>query len=167
MRKTLALVGLCLSACFDLDLPQQPVRSGVQGVVAAADSTPIEGVTVTLTRETDGEQVTLTTDAAGAFSSSGRVPGEWRLNVAHPGFFRVVRDLTLQPGFVKNLGVIRLESTVAPSQNDGQINGKVTVSVGDVTGAEVEFVVEATDRQLAAVDADRRDVPPHGAGVLP
>ncbi len=148
--KTLAFFGLSLAACFNLDLPQQPVRSGLEATVTQQDgTTPLAGVSVTLTADSDGATQTATTDAAGKLSFTALVPGEYQLDLSLTGYQAVVRNFTLLPGYVKNLGTLRLNSTQQPGQNDGQIKGKVTTQVGDVTGTEVRFLVDATNEEAA------------------
>lgn len=145
----IAVILTLVAGCRDLSVPEQLPRSTLTGHLVLEDGTPATGVEVQLLR--DGMDLTsAATDAMGAFSFPGLAPGAIELRVAPPDFVEVVRTLNLVAGATRDLPPITLYAIQRGREGDGQIDGKVVVTGGgDVTGAEVEFLIESTQQRVA------------------
>ena len=142
---TLVLLG----ACRDLTVPDRPIAGGLSGTLVLEDGTPASAIDVELLR--DGERLDLVaTDATGTFQFANLLPGTAELSIAPTGFVEISRVINVIAGSTRTLNPITLFAIQRGGEGDGQIDGKVVVNGGsDVTGAEVEFVIESTGQRVA------------------
>src|ERR1700748_144179 len=79
---------------------QQPMPTGISGVLTDAGKVPLQGATI-LIQEI---KKTLVTDAKGQFSVPLR-PGEYTLEIHHVGLKTITRHVTIAPSQLVHLGL--------------------------------------------------------------
>ena len=134
-------------------------RGDLSGTVRDAGGSPLPGVTVTLT---GSEHRTTRTDARGAFSFTGLLPGEYRLAFDRPGFARAVRPVRVAAGRVERLTVdLRPAAPPAAAETVGGVPGGV---VGGVVGGLPDVRHEARASRAAHAHAPAPYLPGRHAG---
>ncbi|HVL66163.1 MAG TPA: TonB-dependent receptor [Vicinamibacterales bacterium] len=135
------IVGVVAAVCLATAAPAgaQVDRASVTGIVRDASQAVIPGVTVTLRHVATNGTTTLVTDAEGAYSAQGLLPGDYEVRAELAGFQTSTRALPLQVGqrarvdFTLSPGSVTQEVTVeatAPLVNtESPIVGKVVNSV--------------------------------------
>ncbi len=94
--KTLGLVAALAGALAVAAAAQ--ATSKVQGTVKDQDGKPWAGIAIVITNTDTKAQSTLTTDAHGAYSKSGLVPGNYTIEFKTPGFPIAPIQMKVQPG---------------------------------------------------------------------
>src|SRR5206468_539584 len=103
---------------------QTTVGTGsIAGTVTDPSGAVVSGGKVVITNTQTGQQMNLTTNSAGAYSSSALPPGTYRVTIAARGFSSSEVPLTVQVGNTAN-GNVRLqlgaESQIIEVQGFGQ-----------------------------------------------
>ncbi|MBK7862155.1 MAG: carboxypeptidase regulatory-like domain-containing protein [Archangiaceae bacterium] len=148
-RAALVCAAVLAGCTRDYSLPDPPELGTVKGELGLADGSALGGVPVQLA-PVDGDAASQTSDAtSGAFNFVDLPPGLYTLRIAPAGYYEVQRIVSVRSGTAKDLGRIVLTPLAQPGAKDGFLTGKVQVNGGgDVTGAEVEIIVEGTQQAV-------------------
>ena len=93
------LVATLLLSCSLLVLAQTTVGTGsITGTVTDPQDAVVSGAKVAITNTQTGREISLTTNAAGAFNSGALSPGTYKVQIAAKGFNTVSIPLTVQVG---------------------------------------------------------------------
>ncbi|MFS0737633.1 carboxypeptidase regulatory-like domain-containing protein [Sphingomonas sp. 1P06PA] len=121
----------------------QTTTSAVRGRVTTAAGQPAAGATVTATSTGTNRRLTTTADAAGNFSFSGLVPGEYRFE-ASAGGEAVATRATVAVGRVGTLNL-----TLAAASAETVAPGPATESNGDEIVVTAGTLVESRTSEVA------------------
>ena len=141
-RLIVNLSSLILLAVLGL-LPAGPARSQtantgiITGVVKDQTGAVVAGATIIATNKATGVPRTTTSGDSGTYELTHLVPGEYRLEVDHEGFARLLQDSLT----VNVLSRVSFDPTLTPSGSDEQ----VTVTV------ESASIIEVNDTSLGTV----------------
>lgn len=145
---------LLLSSCvLDLELPEAPQQGSLVGIV---DTSPIDGAghAVVLV-DTNGQKLTVNTEANGAFRFPEVLPGLYALDVRIDGFAPlVVPNVRVKSGEAVDVGVLE-PLFLQDERASGFIRGRVTNGAGGaVAGTSLQFFLPSSTSPLTAAVAD-------------
>lgn len=131
---------LCVASPF---LNAQASASSISGTVTDAMGAAIAGATITITNEATGVSHVETTDNSGFYSAEGLSVGQYRIDVAKPGFSEnVTNGIQIDPG-QRRANNVRLEVGSATSEikvnaNAVQVNTESSESGGTISSKQID-----------------------------
>lgn len=132
--------GFCLFATCSL--LAQVSTGAISGSVNDSTGAAIPGATVTVTNQGTGVSHTMTTNSDGFYSAEGLPVGQYRINVAKPGFQEsVTQGIQLDPGQRRAnnvvLGVGAASTKVTVTANAEQVNTQTSESGGTLSSKQI------------------------------
>jgi hypothetical protein len=125
---------LCLVFSMTSMMHAQSVTGQISGTVTDSSDSPISGVTAQVTHDLTKQVRTMNTESNGAFIFPNLVPGDYSIQISHPGFKTYVqRAINVSANEKVSLHTIRL-------------------AIGDVT---TTVTVEAESARVATDSSDR------------
>lgn len=155
LNRVHAVLGaLLFSSCvLDLELPEAPRQGALIGIV---DTSPIDGAghAVVLV-DTNGQKLTVNTEANGAFRFPEVLPGLYAIDVRIDGFAPlVVPNVRVKSGEEVDVGVLE-PLFLQDERASGFIRGRVTNGAGGaVAGTSIQFFLPSSTSPLTAAVAD-------------
>jgi Carboxypeptidase regulatory-like domain len=140
---------LMLAAIFALAIlptfvfAQSTVGTGsIVGTVTDPSGAVVSGAKVTIVNTATGQQITQTTNASGAYNSGALIPGQYKIQIAAPGFSTTSVPVTVQLGNTANgnakLQVGQESQVVEVQATSVQVNTEQPTVQGVLNAEQIE-----------------------------
>jgi hypothetical protein len=148
LKKSLHTIVLQTAAFLTLVLVTGPLllaqasASSISGTVTDASGSVVPGATVTITNQATGVTRTATTDNGGFYSAEGLSVGQYRIDIAKPGFKEsITSGIQVDPG-QRRSNNIKLEvgsatAEVTVKANALQVNTESSESGGTINSEQI------------------------------
>lgn len=139
----LALIGLLVMFSSTFLVAQTTLSTGsINGTVTDPSGAVVSDAKVSITNTATGQNVELTSNSAGAFSTGPLPPGTYKVQVAAKGFSTVSQTVVVQVGNTATVNpklAVGQESTVVEVQGSTvQVNTEQATVQGVLTSAQIE-----------------------------
>lgn len=151
--RTGALLFVCLATAASCN-----AAATLRGVIHDAQHRPIPGAQILVVAGTPGQQITLASDANGAFATDALTPGDYTVRVSAAGFNTLQQQITVEPG--KNailhlqLEIAGLSQTVEVTSEASRLNTQTSTVQSTVSPAEIEQTPGADQTNSMAMITD-------------